>query len=265
MTPRLKSGESEGHVFDSSEVRRPSKGETRCARACAAQVEDTGPQIGRNKGSPTSPTNLSAAYDEYAARDPLGLARALVRCLKALTDGGFLLSDFHASQFTLKARDIYQVDGPALHSGPLADAIRKRYPTQTRRHRARVPPDAAWVLPPNGRCTADSECPRTKPFHSCALPDACEPGSSGAPETAGKCLRHFRKCDGDLGPKVHVYDLAAKAWLFPRIIALAEHDDDKAKLRGLSNTMLNPRPEDRPSFDDVLAALPPTPTRRTRR
>ena len=176
-----------------------------------------------------------------------------------MTDAGFVLSDFHASQFTLKGDAVFQVDGPNLYSGPLADFLRAKYPDATRRHRGRVPADSSWVLPRNGRCTQDRECARTKSFHSCALPDACEPGSSGAPETAGKCRHHLRRCDGDLGPKVHVYDLAGKAWLFPHIIRLAERDDEKALLRNLSVTMLEPRPEDRPSFDDVLAALRASP------
>ena len=59
-----------------------------------------------------------------------------------------------------------------------------------------------------------------------------------------------------IGPKVHVYDLAGKPWLFPRIAALARNESASALLRGLMPDMLRPNPDDRPSLDGLLRAIP---------
>jgi len=129
-----------------------------------------------------------------------------------------------------------------------------------------VPQESSWVFPANERCTADvsaarprdrdrqSLCARTKAFHSCE-PGRCAPGDSGPPEALGRCRVHLRHCDGDLGPRTHVYDLAGKAWLLPRIIELSRDRRASERLSLLLADMLQPRPDDRPSFNELLGLL----------
>ena len=56
-------------------------------------------------------------------------------------------------------------------------------------------------------------------------------------------------------PRRHVYDLAGKAWLFPRIIQLARDRRASERLSGFLADLLQPRPDDRPSFDELLGLL----------
>ena len=227
-------------------------------------VEDAGFPIGRGKGGGDSPTITSAAYDALATNRPLALARALLACFQSFAGGGFVLSDFHPSQFALRDDGgvvvVSLVDGPAANGGPLAAYVRSAYPTLTRRHRS-VPMDARWVLPPPGPCAEDRDCARTKHFHSCSpetMEDgvaSCERGTAGPPECAGTCGggRH-RRC-GAITAAAHAFDLGGKRWLLPRLAELADDAATGAFLRALASDLRAPEPGDRPTFAAARARV----------
>jgi hypothetical protein len=104
------------------------------------------------------------------------------------------------------------------------------------------------------KCARDADCPRTHYSHSCSHPDhICEPGSLGAPEARGKCLAEG-KC-ALLSEKTHVFDVANRPWLLPGIAARAEDTVAGDFLRSLIRLANQTRPEDRPSFAELLDRL----------
>ena len=206
-------------------------------------VEDAGGPLGSGRGTPAAPAVPSAAFDAFARRDPLALARALLECFEAFAEaGGFLLSDFRPEQFSLSPTTgaVAIVDAPLANGGPYAAWARRRYP--------------AWCFPRPEDCRP--RCPRTKKFHACAPLSKCEPSSRGAPEAAGLCLR--RTVCARVSARTHVFDLFNRPWLVPRIAALARDSDAAAAslLGALGANASAPDPRDRPSLAALLAALP---------
>ena len=58
-----------------------------------------------------------------------------------------------------------------------------------------------------------------------------------------------------LTAKAHVFDVAAKRWLLPRIIELAADRRAAARLRSLRDAMVDPDPAARPAFAALVDAL----------
>jgi len=54
---------------------------------------------------------------------------------------------------------------------------------------------------------------------------------------------------------VHVWDAAAREWLLPRVAALSASKAAADALRGLIARMLEPDPEKRPTFPELLEEL----------
>ena len=108
-------------------------------------------------------------------------------------------------------------------------------------------------------CARDADCPCTHRQHSCRA-DApplshhndtapCEPGSYPAPESRGRCR------DGActlLSEKTHVYDVANRPWLLPFIYHQAKDPTTKTFLRLLIRAANQTRPEDRPTFGELV-------------
>ena len=90
-------------------------------------VVDGGRPIGTagQPGKGTKATVLSSEFIDLARREPLKLARALLRCFRSWASAGFFLDDFKAQQFTLDGRgDVYLVDGPSLlRAFPVGEAV----------------------------------------------------------------------------------------------------------------------------------------------
>ncbi|KAH8060670.1 hypothetical protein JL722_4783 [Aureococcus anophagefferens] len=206
-------------------------------------VRDAGRAVATGTGSSRSPAVFAAAYDARARTDPLGLAAAWLRCFRAAERGGFVLTDFKADQFTLDARgDVYLVDGPAPNVGPAAAFARRRvnatYPARARarlrlpaRQRAARGGAHTWHLKRHVGCDNDVY----------AAPElvACRAGGTCAP----------------FGAKADVYDAAAKYWILPRVVALAEDRSAAARLGALLPRMMSEDPRDRPTFSALLEEL----------
>ena len=79
-----------------------------------------------------------------------------------------------------------------------------------------------------------------------------------AKEAEGWCIDG--KCSA-LTYKTRVYDVGARPWLLPYIIALAENEDDRKRLVVLAAAMTRPFPDQRPSFSELLATLPRSETK----
>ena len=157
------------------------------------------------------------------------------------TAAGFLEDDFKAEQFTLDGTgQIYLVDGPHLRGDSLlGEAVARTWP-----HRG-----AANMLNRDVRtCAQDADCPFTKENHSCRGAGTCEPGARGAPEARGKCVKGTHA----LSEKTHVYDVANRPWLLPYIAATAEDPAAGEFLRSLIRLAGRGRPEERPSFRELL-------------
>jgi len=75
---------------------------------------------------------------------------------------------------------------------------------------------------------------------------------SRRPPELFRCEEH--ECAA-FGGAAHVYDLAAKSWLLPRIVELAEDPAAAATLRALSAKMLAEEPADRPTFEELAAEM----------
>jgi hypothetical protein len=207
-------------------------------------LSDGGERIGRgvSVGVGTAPTKLSDAFRTRAAKQPLALARSLLACFQSWTAAGFLEDDFKAEQFTIDGTgQIYLVDGPHLRGDSLlGEAVARTWP-----HRG-----AANMLNREVRtCAQDADCPFTKENHSFRGAGTCEPGARGAPEARGKCVNN--KCMR-LSDKTHIYDVANRPWLLPAIADAAEDAASKAFLRGLIRLAGRGRPEERPSFQELL-------------
>ncbi|KAH8093596.1 hypothetical protein JL720_4740 [Aureococcus anophagefferens] len=211
-------------------------------------------------GTNTDPEKRDLEYSEVydAARGaPLDLARAWLRCFRSFGErGGFVLTDFKPNQFTLDAAgDVYLVDGPAPNSGPIARLARRHFqargyhPKHSWWHKANSTkqahklkeariyvegigmerPDKPDLEPAPRPCPSDDAdagagvcARRTHPYHNgCRtrsnMPKCGERWLSG-PEVTD-CV------DGACAPfdwRVHVFDAAAREWILPHIIAVAE-------------------------------------------
>ena len=223
-----------------------------------------GRSVGSGLGRTTDPVKMAKDYDRRARKHPIEVAKAWFRCFRSFGErGGFVLTDFKPEQFTLDpAGDIYLVDGPAPNSGPIAEFARRHY-----RSKDAVYADHIWVpgdkkLPrhddlepgrswpcPTGQNT---DCARRSyKQHHCADGHCESKETVGAPEIRA-C--HDGTCDA-FDWRVHVYDVAVRSWLLPRIIGLAKDRGAARRLEELSAAMRRHDPGDRPSFDDLLRKL----------
>ena len=230
-----------------------------------------------------SEIKYSEVYDARARDAPLDLARAWLRCFRSFGErGGFVLTDFKPEQFTLDANgDIYLVDGPAPNSGPIAALARRHFTKKTwhpeqadQLERARIYVEGIGMQRPNKpelQPGAARPCPSDdadKGAGVCALRTGRAHNGCGI-----KFLRqgNLSKCGGLLsGPevsdcvdgacapfdwRVHVYDAAAREWILPHIIAVAEDRAAAARLERLLPRMMSEDPRVRPSFSALLREL----------
>jgi hypothetical protein len=228
------------------------------------------PLVNHNRKKP--PIMLSA-YDEMAREDPLHLARSWLRCFRSFAErGGFVLTDFKVDQFTLgRDREIYLVDGPAPNSGPVAAFARRHFTsgapdnilTKDNKRDAKpkhidLEPGAAASCGKDRKRSATCG-KRTYDYHRCDSDAACRdgvtplgiPNSRSAPELT-RCRDD--KCEA-FDWRVHVFDVARRAWILPRIIALAKDKRARKTLADVADRMAAARPEDRPTFDALLREL----------
>jgi hypothetical protein len=251
-------------------------------------VADGGLPIGMagQPGKGTKATVLSDQFIDLARREPLKLARALLRCFRSWASAGFLLDDFKAQQFTLDEKgDVYLVDGPSLlrafpvgeavyratshhllfqgkldkYAGKLKEATgaeeRQKYAAKVAKFQAQL--DALGeeknnLAPPPSDCRKHADCPSTKAHHACGVAGDCEAGARGAPESAGLC--RAGACVA-VGPWTHVFDVASRPWLLPGVVKYAE---DSAPRKVLDRVMSKARladPAKRPTFDAMLAEV----------
>ena len=192
------------------------------------------------------------AYFASAWKRSLALARSWLRLGRTFAErGGYLLTDLTPFQFTIRGDEIYLIDAPRPHSGPVADYYDAHHPEF---RRANYPMD-------NATCAADEDCPTTKEFHCCcasrgvlarhASGKVCSLGSRGAPESQGICVAG--RC-ATLSAKTNVFDWANRNWILDHIIALAPRPEGDL-LRGLKARMSAWDPADRPTFSELLADL----------
>ena len=167
------------------------------------------------------------------------------------------MDDFKAQQFAMDSDGtICMVDGPKpLTESPLGKAALRRWPSvQTR------------MLNNTARaCRKDTDCPALKENLSCrgepGVDYWCETGAVGAPESRGTCL------DGTcllLSEKTHVYDVANRPWLLPFIHDRATSGPERELLGELMRLANQRRPEDRPSFAELVDRIDRFATRRPR-
>ena len=191
---------------------------------------------------------LSEAFEERARKHPLELARSLLACFQSWASVGWFLDDFRPDQFTMDGQgSIFLVDGPrALSTSPVGQSVGHTW-------------GRASQIQDNSerRCARHADCPHTHYSHSCRKnhsdASTCEPGATGAPEAVGKCRDDT--CI-PLSEKTHVFDVANRPWLLPGIADLATSPDHRAVLRTLIRAANQTRPEDRPSFADLVARVP---------
>ena len=226
------------------------------------------PRVNHNRKKPPS---MLSAYDEMAREDPLHLARSWLRCFRSFAErGGFVLTDFKVDQFTLGDGEIYLVDGPAPNSGPVAAFARRHFTSGapdnilTKDNRDAKPkhidlePGAATSCGEDRKRSATCG-KRTYDYHRCDSDAACKdgvtllgiPNSRSAPELT-RCRDD--KCEA-FDWRVHVFDVARRAWILPRIIALAKDKRARKTLADVADRMAAARPEDRPTFDALLREL----------
>ena len=227
------------------------------------------PRVNHNRKKPPS---MLSAYDEMAREDPLHLARSWLRCFRSFAErGGFVLTDFKVDQFTLgRDGEIYLVDGPAPNSGPVAAFARRHFTSGapdnilTKDNRDAKPkhidlePGAATSCGEDRKRSATCG-KRTYDYHRCDSDAACKdgvtllgiPNSRSAPELT-RCRDD--KCEA-FDWRVHVFDVARRAWILPRIIALAKDKRARKTLANVADRMAAARPEDRPTFDALLREL----------
>ena len=227
------------------------------------------PRVNHNRKKPPS---MLSAYDEMARENPLHLARSWLRCFRSFAErGGFVLTDFKVDQFTLgRDGEIYLVDGPAPNSGPVAAFARRHFTSGapdnilTKDNRDAKPkhidlePGAATSCGEDRKRSATCG-KRTYDYHRCDSDAACKdgvtllgiPNSRSAPELT-RCRND--KCEA-FDWRVHVFDVARRAWILPRIIALAKDKRARKTLADVADRMAAARPEDRPTFDALLREL----------
>ena len=235
-------------------------------------VRDAGRAVAAGTGSSRSPAVFAAAYDARARADPLGLATAWLRCFRSFAErGGFVLTDFKVDQFTLgRDGEIYLVDGPAPNSGPVAAFARRHFTSgapdyiltkdnkNTKPKHIDLEPGAAASCGEDRKRSATCG-KRTYDYHRCDSDAACKdgvtllgiPNSRSAPELT-RCRDD--KCEA-FDWRVHVFDVARRAWILPRIIALAKDKRARKTLADVADRMAAARPEDRPTFDALLREL----------
>ena len=216
------------------------------ARHVSFVVGDCGPPIG--KTSRDKPPLMSRAFDKRARKRPLELAKAILACFGAWASRGYILDDFRAQQFAMDSDGtICMVDGPKpLTESPLGKAALRRWPSVHIR-----------MLNNTARaCHKDTDCPALKENLSCRGEPGvhywCETGAVGAPESHGTCL------DGAcllLSEKTHVFDVANRPWLFPFIHDRATSGPERELLGELMRLANQRRPEDRPSFAELVGAI----------
>ena len=227
------------------------------------------PRVNHNRKKPPS---MLSAYDEMAREDPLHLARSWLRCFRSFAErGGFVLTDFKVDQFTLgRDGEIYLVDGPAPNSGPVAAFARRHFTSgapdyiltkdnkNTKPKHIDLEPGAAASCGEDRKRSATCG-KRTYDYHRCDSDAACKdgvtllgiPNSRSAPELT-RCRDD--KCEA-FDWRVHVFDVARRAWILPRIIALAKDKRARKTLANVADRMAAARPEDRPTFDALLREL----------
>ena len=227
------------------------------------------PRVNHNRKKPPS---MLSAYDEMAREDPLHLARSWLRCFRSFAErGGFVLTDFKVDQFTLgRDGEIYLVDGPAPNSGPVAAFARRHFTSgapdyiltkdnkNTKPKHIDLEPGAAASCGEDRKRSATCG-KRTYDYHRCDSDAACKdgvtllgiPNSRSAPELT-RCRDD--KCEA-FDWRVHVFDVARRAWILPRIIALAKDKRARKTLADVADRMAAARPEDRPTFDALLREL----------
>ena len=220
------------------------------ARHVSFVVGDCGPPIG--KTSRDKPPLMSRAFDKRARKRPLELAKAILECFGAWASRGYILDDFKAQQFAMDDADgtVCMVDGPKrLTESPLGKAALRRWPLKGvgRRSVPRVLNNTARA------CRKDTDCPAFKENLSCrgepGIHTPCETGAVGAPESRGTCL------DGAcllLSEKTHVFDVANRPWLLPFIHDRATSGPERELLGELMRLANQRRPEDRPSFAELV-------------
>ena len=232
------------------------------------------PRVNHNRKKPPS---MLSAYDEMAREDPLHLARSWLRCFRSFAErGGFVLTDFKVDQFTLgRDGEIYLVDGPAPNSGPVAAFARRHFTSGAPDNILTKDNRDAFVsaskpkhidLEPGAAASCGEDrkrsatCgKRTYDYHRCDSDAACKdgvtllgiPNSRSAPELT-RCRND--KCEA-FDWRVHVFDVARRAWILPRIIALAKDKRARKTLANVADRMAAARPEDRPTFDALLREL----------
>ena len=236
------------------------------------------------RGKKKNPITYSKGYDARARVAPLDLARAWLRCFRSFGErGGFVLTDFKPNQFTLDAAgDIYLVDGPAPNSGPIAALARRHFQGEEwhskqayQLERARIYVEGIGMQRPNK--------PELQPGAARPCPSDDADADAGAAVCALRTGRahngcgnnvirkNLSKCGGLLsGPevsdcvdgacapfdwRVHVYDAAAREWILPHIIAVAEDRAAAARLERLLPRMMSEDPRVRPSFSALLREL----------
>ena len=227
------------------------------------------PRVNHNRKKPPS---MLSAYDEMARENPLHLARSWLRCFRSFAErGGFVLTDFKVDQFTLgRDGEIYLVDGPAPNSGPVAAFARRHFTSgapdyiltkdnkNTKPKHIDLEPGAAASCGEDRKRSATCG-KRTYDYHRCDSDAACKdgvtllgiPNSRSAPELT-RCRND--KCEA-FDWRVHVFDVARRAWILPRIIALAKDKRARKTLANVADRMAAARPEDRPTFDALLREL----------
>ena len=235
-----------------------------------------------NGGNGSRPITYSKDYDARARDAPLDLARAWLRCFRSFGErGGFVSTDFKPEQFTLDANgDIYLVDGPAPNSGPIAALARRHFTKKGWHHKqANKLKEARIYVEGIGEKRPKSTELQPGAARPCPSDDAdkgagvCAARTGRAHNGCGNNVirKNLSKCGGLLsGPevsdcvdgacapfdwRVHVYDAAAREWILPHIIAVAEDRAAAARLERLLPRMMSEDPRVRPSFSALLREL----------
>ena len=237
-----------------------------------------------NGGNGSRPITYSEVYDARARDAPLDLVRAWLRCFRSFGErGGFVLTDFKPEQFTLDANgDIYLVDGPAPNSGPIAALARRHFQGEEwhskqayqlkdariyvegigmeRPDKPDLEPGAARPCPSDDADAGAGVCARrTHPYHNgCRTRSNVVSGSAKCGERWLSGPEVSDCVDGACAPfdwRVHVYDAAAREWILPHIIAVAEDRAAAARLERLLPRMMSEDPRRRPSFSELLREL----------
>ncbi|KAH8099026.1 hypothetical protein JL720_2000 [Aureococcus anophagefferens] len=210
-----------------------------------------GRPVAQGRGTRRVPAMFPAQYNQLARDAPLALAKAWFKCFRSFGErGGFVLTDFKPEQFTFDDRGhICLVDGPAPNSGP----------SPTSRGATSQNPDLEPGKPWSCEDNTAAMCGRrTYKYHHCPVGKSggyCQDQDDGGPLSAPELTECRNGTCAAFDWRVHVYDVAAKSWLLPRIIRMAADRDAAKKLKALAATMTAADPRDRPTFDALLRRL----------